>query len=94
MYRIFLLIAGVSLVSIIFILWVADALIKIRAQPVVSGSEEMIGAVGECLTNAFAEFAQSEIGREVINCDNDRPDRFLKPVRSKIHDDFVIINYN
>jgi len=45
------LIGGVSVVSIVFILWVVGALIKIRAQPVVSGSEEMIGAVGECLTN-------------------------------------------
>ncbi len=45
------LIGGISLVTLVFFLWVVGALVKIRAKPVVSGREEMIGKEGKCLSN-------------------------------------------
>jgi len=45
------LIAGVSLVSVVFFLWVIRTLVKMRTRPVVSGREEMLGEKGECLSN-------------------------------------------
>ncbi|OAD19858.1 nodulation efficiency protein NfeD [Candidatus Thiomargarita nelsonii] len=45
------LIAGVSLVSVVFFLWVIRMLVKIRSRAVVSGREEMLGEEGECLSN-------------------------------------------
>ena len=45
------LIAGISLMSVFFFIWVIHALVKIRARPVVSGREEMLGAKGYCISN-------------------------------------------
>ncbi len=45
------LIAGMSLVSVVFFLWVIRTLVKMRSRPVVSGREEMLGEKGECLSN-------------------------------------------
>jgi membrane-bound serine protease (ClpP class) len=45
------LIAGVSLVSVVFFFWVIRTLIKMRSRTVASGREEMLGEKGECLSN-------------------------------------------
>jgi membrane-bound serine protease (ClpP class) len=45
------LIGGISLISMVFFLWVTNALVKIRSKPVVSGQEEMVGTEGQCLNN-------------------------------------------
>jgi len=45
------LIAGVSLVSVVFFLWIIGTLVNIRSRAVVSGREEMLGEEGECLSN-------------------------------------------
>ena len=45
------LIGGISLISLFFFIWVIHALLKIRSRPIVSGREEMLGAVGKCLNN-------------------------------------------
>jgi membrane-bound serine protease (ClpP class) len=45
------LIGGVSLVSVVFFIWVVNMLVKIRSRPVMGGREEMLGEQGQCLSN-------------------------------------------
>lgn len=45
------LIGGVSLVSVVFFIWVIKMIVNIRSRPVVSGREEMLGEEGDCLSN-------------------------------------------
>jgi membrane-bound serine protease (ClpP class) len=45
------LIGGFAIVSLVFFVWTVGMLVKIRSRPIVSGTEEMIGLIGQCLSN-------------------------------------------
>jgi membrane-bound serine protease (ClpP class) len=45
------LIAGFSIASLVFFLWTVNMLVKMRAQPIKGGHEEMVGETGHCLSN-------------------------------------------
>lgn len=45
------LIGGLSLMSLVFFLWIINTIMKIRNKPAITGKEEMIGLQGECITN-------------------------------------------
>ncbi|HDN25847.1 MAG TPA: nodulation protein NfeD, partial [Thioploca sp.] len=45
------IIAGFSLVSFVFFVWIIGMLVKMRSQPVMGGREEMVGQEGQCLSN-------------------------------------------
>jgi len=45
------LIGGFAVISFVFFVWTVGMLVKIRERPVVSGTEEMIGQIGQCLSN-------------------------------------------
>lgn len=45
------LIGGFAIASFVFFVWTVGMLVKIRSRPIVSGTEEMIGQIGQCLSN-------------------------------------------
>jgi len=45
------LIGGLSLISLVFFLWIVNTFLKIRSRTVVSGREEMVGEEGYCLSS-------------------------------------------
>jgi len=66
------LIGGISLISLFFFIWVIHALLKIRSRPIVSGREEMLGAVGKCLNND-GEQLQVYVHSETWNAEASAP---------------------
>ncbi len=70
------LIGGLSLMSLVFFLWIINTIMKIRNKPVMTGKEEMIGLQGECITNKNGQL-RIEIHGETWNAQSKNDD--IKP---------------
>lgn len=75
------LVLGVAIVTGGFILFTVGMAIQARQRPIISGREQMVGLIGEALTDFTSEGGQIQLRGEIWSATSQQPVRAKQPVR-------------